>query len=263
MTGTIDSAATRKGPADTREAFTGNLAIPRYELEGWRQAYGVVAGITGRGGGFDLNLWSRDSVGSVMTRWRTFGESVRSSFPGIVLSHQRHGADVESVEHTTRGLLIKEGIDGHATTEAGVLLVVTVADCVPVYLLHVPTKTVALLHAGWRGVALGILKRGVQRLVELSGGQAHEIVMHCGVSVCGECYEVGPDVIEAVTGTRAAQSGLLDLRGVLCEQGEALKLRETTASGWCTVHDAERFYSYRRSKGASGRMVAYLGRPSA
>ena len=60
-----------------------------------------------------------------------------------------------------RGWVQVEGIDGWVTTAPGVLLTVTVADCIPVY-LAVPGKAVALLHAGWRGTAGGILARGAR-----------------------------------------------------------------------------------------------------
>ncbi len=268
MTGRSSARVSRRGkqhaaPTDTCEVFTGNLAIPRFELPQWVREYGVVAGVTGRGGGFDLNLWSRDSVGSVMTRWRTLKQTLGAPFPTAVVSHQRHGDAVATVAHRTDGLVIRDGFDGHATLVPGVMLLVTVADCVPVYLVHPPSGALALLHAGWRGIAGGILARGVERLADLARADVADIVMHCGVSICGQCYEVGPEVIEGVTGRPAGRPGLLDLRATLLRQGEALGIRQATSSGWCTVHHPDRFYSYRRSGGASGRMVAYLGRPLA
>jgi copper oxidase (laccase) domain-containing protein len=51
----------------------------------------------------------------------------------------------------------------------------------------------------------------------------------------------------------------VDLREVLAEQGRRLGISEITVSDWCSAHDADRFYSHRRSRGADGRMAAYLG----
>ncbi len=139
---------------------------PRFDLAAWRRDYGVVAGITGRGRepgrGFDLGLWSEAPVGEVMTRWRAFQRSV-AGFSSVVLGNQIHGTEV-GIAAATVGWTRVEGIDGWVTADTGVLLTVTVADCIPVYLV-VPRKAVALLHAGWRGTAGGILSRGVERLL--------------------------------------------------------------------------------------------------
>ncbi len=143
------------------------------------------------------------------------------------------------------------------------LLTVTVADCIPVY-LAVPEKgTVGLLHAGWRGVAGGILERGLDVVKRQAFARATDIVMHCGVGICGACYEVGPEVLarfEARAGTGPQQ---LDLRAVLVEQARRLGVGEVSVSPWCSAHDRDRFFSHRASGGRDGRMVAYLGRPLA
>ena len=128
--------------------------VPRFEIPGWRERYGVVAGITGRGAepgrGFDLGLWSDAPVGEVMSRWRAFRREL-PEFTAAALGNQVHGVEVLSLE-AGRGWIQVEGIDGWITTAPGILLTVTVADCVPVY-LTVPGRGVALLHAGWRGTA--------------------------------------------------------------------------------------------------------------
>ena len=92
-----------------------------------------------------------------MSRWRAF----RRAFPGfdtVVLGNQVHGVRVETAG-AGRGWLQVEGVDGWVTTTPGTLLTVTVADCIPVY-LAVPGRGIALLHAGWRGTAGGILQPG-------------------------------------------------------------------------------------------------------
>jgi YfiH family protein len=228
--------------------------IPQFEIPGWRERFGVTAGITGRD--FDLGLWSNQPVGDVMSRWRIF----RRAFPGfhtVVLGNQIHGVEVATVERG-RGWMQVEGIDGWISTTPGILLTVTVADCVPVYL--VSPGGVALLHAGWRGTAGGILARGVEQLKAESRCSAADIVMHCGVGICGQCYEVGSEVMDAC-GVPANGDGpwYLDLRAQLLEQARALGVIESTFSSWCSAHHRTTFYSHRASAGADGRMVAYLG----
>ena len=237
--------------------------VPRYEIPGWRERYGVVAGITGRGGGpgagFDLGLWDTSPVGETMSRWLAFRRAMQG-FSAVVLGNQVHGVQVMTID-AGLGWIQVEGIDGWITTAPGILLTVTIADCIPVYLV-VPGRAVALLHAGWRGTAGGILERGVTRLTGATGVPPSEFVMHCGVGICGDCYEVGSEVMEGC-GVAASGPGPfhLDLRRRLADQARSLGLADITTSEWCSAHDRERFYSHRRSGGADGRMVAYLGMP--
>ena len=248
-------------PSRVREQLTPGT-IPLYDLTDWH-SHRVIAGITGRGGdagrGFDLGLWSDAPVGDVMSRWRAFRRAL-PGFDAVILGNQVHGVAVETIG-PSRGWIQVDGIDGWVTTARGVLLTVTVADCVPVYLV-VPDRGVALLHAGWRGTAGGILSIGVERLLAATGAAPGDIVMHCGVGICGPCYEVGSEVMTGC-GLPAEGPGPwhLDLGQQLAATAEGLGLGTVTLSGWCSAHDRHSFYSHRASRGTDGRMVAYLGLP--
>ncbi len=238
------------------ETPAGDPAVPRLELAEWAQRYGLVAGITIRP--LSLGLWSDEPVGQVIGRWRAFRASFGTRFPSIVLAHQVHGTDVRWYESRPDGWLIIDGLDGHATNEPGVLLTVTVADCIPVY-LAVPKKgAIALVHAGWRGTADGILEQCVELLKWRGVAKASDIVMHCGVGICGGCYEVGSEVAVRFGLTGSVQ---LDLRAVLSRHARDLGIEEITTSPWCSAEGRDRFFSHRASKGRDGRMVAYLGQP--
>ncbi len=246
----------------TAEARVGDAAVPRYELTEWRERFGVVAGITGRGegAGFDLGLWSSGPVGETMTRWRAF----RGSIPGFdawMLAHQVHGTRVLRHDSAT-GWVTLEGADGHVTSTPGILLLVTVADCIPIYLVDPVRRVLGLLHSGWRGTSQGILRRGVETMVEGFGSSPDNIVMHSGIGICGSCYEVDSEVMQGC-GLPHPGSGPwhADLRAVLAEQGRALGLADISTSQLCSSHDGPKFYSHRASRGADGRMVAYLGWP--
>lgn len=235
--------------------------VPRFELEGWRRDFGIVAGITGRGGTaepFDLGLWSQTPVTTAMSRWRR----LRASIPGFdacILGMQVHGTQV-AWHANPAGWLILEGIDGHATGAAGVLLTITVADCVPVYLIDPAARRIALLHAGWRGTASGMLRAGVE-LLQAHGSSPSELLIHCGVAICGRCYEVGSEVFQALDLPLPETDGrgLLDLRAVLERQARAYGISRISTSNLCSAHDAADFFSHRASGGADARMVAYLG----
>jgi polyphenol oxidase len=236
--------------------------LPLYDLTDWL-SHGVVAGITGRGAepgrGFDLGLWTDAPVGEVMTRWRAFRRA-QLGFDAVVLGNQVHGTVVETVG-PSRGWTHVEGVDGWVTTSPGVLLTVTVADCIPVY-LAVPGRGVALLHAGWRGTAGGILAVGLMRLTGATDSAPSDVVMHLGIGICGNCYEVGSEVM-AGCGVPSEGPGPwhLDLRERLAAEGRRLGIERISSSGWCSAHDRTSFYSHRASRGADGRMVAYLGVP--
>lgn len=238
--------------------------VPRFELDEWAERFGVTAGITARGDGpgrgFDLGLWTDAPAGEVMGRWRAFRSAI-PGFSGVVLGTQVHRTDVAWHDRLT-GWVQLEGVDGHATATPGLLLTVTVADCIPVYLVAPEKRVVALLHAGWRGTAAGILSRGLEVLKEHAGIEPGDLVMHSGVGICGACYEVGPEVLEALN-LRGDDRGPwhVDLRERLAEQAEDAGIAEVTVSSWCSAHHRPLFYSHRASKGSDGRMVAYLGIP--
>jgi hypothetical protein len=232
--------------------------FPRYELVEWRAEHGLVAGITSAD--VDLGLWTDAPVAGVMQRWREFREAL-PGFDATVLAHQVHGTAVLRHE-TARGWQIHDGADGHVTPAAGVLLTVTVADCVPVYLAAPAYGAIALLHAGWRGTAAGILRRGVALLEEAAGCGPDAIVAHMGVAICGDCYEVGSEVARACGGASQGDGPWhVDLRGRLLAEAAEVGIERATASPWCTVHDEGRFHSHRGAGGRAGRMVAYLGVP--
>jgi len=288
------TALHRPPPPPLRERPVADAAVPRMELVEWAERYGIVAGLTARGAGdggggggggggrgFSLGLWSEDNVGQVMTRWRAFRAAFGAPFPAVVLSHQVHGTTVRWHTQPPEGWIILDGVDGHATGARGLLLTVTVADCVPVYLAAPGKGVVALLHAGWRGVAGRILERGVELVRREAFVQSVEIVMHCGVGICGACYEVGSEVLEQLTpgrrpGDNRVEHGLgtpghrpgvsraehVDLREVLSRQAGELGITQVSVSPWCSAHDRVQFFSHRASGGRDGRMVAYLGLPA-
>jgi len=132
-----------------------------------------------------------------------------------------------------------------------------------VYLAAPQKQVVALLHAGWRGTAAGILERGVDVVKRLGFVRASDIVMHCGVGICGNCYEVGSEVLSQFSGRAETAPGHVDLRAALAQQGRALGIGAITLSPWCSAHDREHFFSHRASGGRDGRMIAYAGLPLA
>jgi YfiH family protein len=159
---------------------------------------------------------------------------------------------------------------GSAGPTAG-LLTITVADCVPVFLAW--PGGYGLLHAGWRGTAAGVLEAGLA----VAGADPDRIRVHLGPAIGGCCYEVGPEVVDAVYGARrgalaAEREGALrrgrddrwqlDLRAALAARAAAAGVAPAriSASTLCTACDAS-FHSFRASGERTVRsvMLAFVG----
>lgn len=222
-------------------------------------ALGLVAFTTTRAAG-SFGLGSDEPVCAVMDRWSALLADCRAAgAPALASAGQVHGAALETHGPGWRGWLRGRDRDGHVTAESGIAMAVTVADCTPVFLAH-PTGPIAVLHAGWRGTAAGILERGVAALAAL-GAAPEELHAHLGPSICGPCYEVGPEVLSAVTGKPAASKGRLDVRAVLAERAADAGVRSVSMSRWCTRCHGERLFSHRG--GDTGRQLGVLLRPGA
>src|SRR5882762_4869433 len=99
----LTNRLTDQPPNRLTEQPTGDPAVPRLALTEWAHQYGLTAGITIRGHGFALGLWSEDNVGQVMTRWRAFHAAFQRPFPSVVTGHQVHGTVVRWQEQRADG----------------------------------------------------------------------------------------------------------------------------------------------------------------
>ena len=234
--------------------------IPAFRQAEWAERWPWLAqGTTWRGtdGAFDLGLSGREPIGEVLARWRWVRQTL--GFGAAVHSRQVHGSRVLRHAAGFEGMLLAGPADGHTTALSGLLLTVSVADCVPVFVVAPAARAVALLHAGWRGSAAGVLEAGVEALSSLTGARPADLHVHFGPAICGDCYEVGPEVHAALGLTGGTGRGRVDLRGVLAARAAAAGVRPhaITRSARCTRCEPDRFFSHRA--GAAGRQAAWLG----
>jgi len=221
----------------------------------------LVQGITRRGGGgspFDLGLFAEgSSARSVLERWERLARVLGART--TVHARQVHGAAVRHHRAMSPGLHLADPCDGHATADAGVLLAVTTADCVPVTLVDPGARAVALVHAGWRGSAVGIVERGIEVLSERIGSRPEALRVHLGPAICGTCYEVGPEVFQALGLPVPPAATPLDLRRVLASRlcAAGVDPGAITVSAWCTRCGDAGLFSHRG--GDAGRQAAFLG----
>jgi YfiH family protein len=212
--------------------------------------FGIRAFTTTRAVG-SFGLHTNEPVRDVMARWT---ELRRELGTRLATAAQVHETEVLIHHPGWTGWLCAEEADGHAATERGTALGVTVADCVPVFIAH-PSGAIALLHSGWRGTAARIVERGIDAL-EHRGFPAAELRLHTGPAICRKCYEVSPDVYARLTGTDPGKPTTVDLRRLIAEHARARGVRHITTSPSCTRCDNDHFYSHRA--GDSGRMVGVI-----
>jgi len=234
---------------------------------------GVGALMTTRSGGVSsgpyasLNL--RDGVGddaAAVAHNRTTW--TRSLGGAPVLLNQVHGTRVVRLGRADAqpGAPVHEA-DASLTTEAGIACTVQVADCLPV--LFAAPRGVGGAHAGWRGLAGGVLEHTVAALCEAAACGPDELQAWLGPCIGPRRFEVGADVLVAfgVDPDRphprfvphAPGKWLADLAGLARDRLAAAGVTRTSGGTWCTVEEASRFFSFRRDR-VTGRMVAAVWR---
>ncbi|HEX5853596.1 MAG TPA: polyphenol oxidase family protein [Solirubrobacteraceae bacterium] len=182
---------------------------------------------------------------------------------GFARGRQVHGSVVRSVSELDAGDPLVEA-DGQATSAVGVGAMVLSADCLPVALGC--DGAVAMVHAGWRGLAAGVIEEGVRAIQELGEGGGTVAIVGPSAGAC--CYEVGPEVHDAFARARrdgdrvdppTTSSCRIDLRAIAHERLLAAGVAEVRDVLACTICD-ERFFSYRREGERAGRQagVAWL-----
>jgi len=260
--GTPDSPAIRVLGAEAvagrrLEEQTDGMELRLREWEG----SDLVAGITrARAGDYSVSTNGTDAL------LEAYGALARRlGFDAVAVPRQVHGTEVLRVDgaalaapggESAPAVLLAGRVDGLVTTRPGLLLVSTAADCIPVYLRDRAGRGVGLAHAGWRGVAGGILDRAVAAMT-WAGARREDLEIHLGPGICGACYEVDAPVLDALGlgGERAR----VDLRGILASRALAAGVRAVTVSAHCTRCGAAGLHSHRGSGGQAGRMAAFIG----
>ena len=253
-------------------------------------ATGVVAAFSGRAGGgsappyatLNLGLRVGDDLRRVLANRRRVATVLGLAGRPWALARQVHGAEVLRVTAGPPGAEGRAGAartlgagppeakpplgeaDGLVTGEPGMVLAVLTADCVPVLLADPAAGVVGAVHAGWRGLAAGVVEAGVAAMAGL-GVDPAACVGLVGPAAGGCCYEVGPDVRDAV-GSRypAALATTRDGRLALdpaAGAAEALRragVAKVRVAGECTIDLEERFFSHRRDHGRTGRQAGII-----
>lgn len=222
---------------------------------------GVYADAQGKGG---LNLGTHvgDAPEAVLKN-RALLRSLLPNEPAWL--EQVHGTQVVHAHHASLQKFVPRA-DASTTTIGGAVCAIMTADCMPVLLTDARGVAVGAAHAGWRGLASGVLEQSVKQLRE-SG--AEEILAWLGPGIGPECFEIGQEVVDAFAhlGPAAKQAfvaiankpgkylGNLPMlaRLVLAREG----VHHVAGGDRCTVSESAEFYSFRRDR-ITGRMATMI-----
>lgn len=212
----------------------------------------------GVGGGMNVGFGAGDAPEAVRENRRRLRARLPSEPRWL---KQVHGATVVRADD------VAEPVEADAayTTTPGVVAVVTVADCMPVLLADMHGRCVGAVHAGWRGVAGGVIQATVQAMRAALGAADAELVAWLGPAIGPDRFEVGGEVLDAMASLPRAADAFrprgdkyfADLFALGEQALRAVGVRRIHGAVDCTVSDAERFYSYRRDR-VTGRHAALV-----
>jgi hypothetical protein len=227
----------------------------------WPAPANVSAMQTTRGGGFSqppydsLNLG--DYVGDDAMAVAKNRQSLKLPSEPVWLQ-QVHGVEVVVAEHADCIPKADAAISYHP----GAVCVVMTADCLPVLLCDMAGTVVAAVHAGWRGLADGVIEATVARMQV----KAWDLMAWLGPAIGPQAFEVGDEVRDAFMAhdpaassafTPVAQKYLADIYTLARQRLNALGITAIYGGGLCTYTDSTRFYSFRRDN-RTGRMATLI-----
>ncbi|MDP4105646.1 MAG: peptidoglycan editing factor PgeF [Bacillota bacterium] len=257
-----------------------------FVIKNWTDQYkNLVAGMTTKNDGYSQEAFNSLNLGfhvgdvhiDVCANRQKVADDIDFPLEHWVGAEQIHENLIQKVTKADRGRGSNlyetsfKGIDGFYTDEKGILLTLCYADCVPLFFMAPERGMIGAAHAGWRGTVKQIGAEMVE-LWGMEGIRPQQIFVTIGPSICKKCYIVDNRVIDLV------QNILVDVEekpyNLVKEDEYCLDLREVnrlvllkagvpeeniTLTGYCTSCDQDKFFSHRRDRGQTGRMLSFIG----
>jgi YfiH family protein len=246
---------------------------------------GFTNAFSTRGGGVSafpsgaLNLagFKGDAKENVAENRRRFLKAIGAEGAQIITARQTHSTERCFIESQEQVRGPQPDCDAMTMQMTGALLAIQTADCLPVLIADTKSGAMAAIHAGWRGTAGRITERTVADLMLAQGVNPRNAIAALGPTACAECYEVGADVIERykkefgywrnllVNFTEGGKA-YLDIRAANIQQLAFCGFTEDRihVAEYCTMHQNEMFFSYRREAGGQpskvGRLLSVIGK---
>jgi YfiH family protein len=236
---------------------------------GWRPPAGVHAAFTTRLGGVSAAPWDSfnlathvgDSPESVAANRSLLREKLKLPTEPVWLN-QVHGVDVVDLDAAPPSATPVTA-DASFTRTANRVCVIMVADCLPVLFASRDGQTIGAAHAGWRGLANGVLENTVRAM----GVPPSDLFAWLGPSISRKHFEVGDEVRGAFVQINPQAESLFapnscgrwqaDLPGLARQRLLSVGVNDASGGQWCTFADRARFYSHRRD-GKGGRLAALI-----
>lgn len=210
----------------------------------------------------NVGISTEDDPTIVAENRRIFFNSLGLQPEQVASSYQVHGDAVLKVEAPGR----TDGYDALITQVPNVFLTVTIADCTPILIADPHARAVAAIHAGWRGTAAEIVRKTLIRMQEEYGTKPGHCYAYIGTCIDECSFEVNADVAdhfaeEHKRWDESLQKYFVDLKAANRAQllAAGVPALQIEVSPYSTVLHNAHFFSYRKEKGVTGRMVNLIG----
>lgn len=246
----------------------------------WCDGNRLIAGVTTRNGGvsrppynsLNLGFNTEDAPYNIEGNRSTLLNAFDLPLHHLLLVKQVHGNDVVVIDKQNYDVSHFQHVEADAiiTNQPGLMLAVTVADCYPLMVFEPEQRVAAVIHAGWRGAANGLIGKTIDAMVNEFACRTDAMLVAVGPGISAEHYEVGKDVREGFrSGTghwdeiaSEVEFGKwrVDLQKSCLLQLEqaGVKKKNIDCTDACTWNQRELFFSYRRDAGTTGRQMGFV-----
>lgn len=215
---------------------------------------------TGEFESFNLGIFTNDYKENIKKNFNIICKELNMNTK-VAYVNQEHGKKVVIVTNESFDSVVGQKADAIVTNKKNIPVGVFTADCVPILLYDKEKKVVAAIHAGWRGVEAKILSETVNLMKTTFNSLEENILCSIGPCIGKCCFEVSPDVGEKFT-FKDERDGSIYVDLVKEVYNEAIKINiveeNIDISNICTVCEKDTLYSYRRDKGKTGRLGAFI-----
>ncbi|GAB4072384.1 peptidoglycan editing factor PgeF [Barrientosiimonas marina] len=250
-----------------------NLALTEWE----HRVPGLKAGFTTHNSEqerLNMGLYTNDQPDKVINNRRQLASRVGFPLESWVAGEQIHQTKTHFVTEKDKGkgaadyTASLKGTDGLITHKTGILCTAVFADCVPLFFLDPVTGYIGLAHAGWKGTVARMGQKMVEAF-QARGADPAAMLVAIGPCISRDVYEVDEEVIRHIPSALREKTVtslddhrfLVDLKQlnieILLQQG--IFRHNIDVTNYCTFRDESLFFSHRRSRGNTGRMLGYIG----
>jgi len=219
---------------------------------------------------FSQALHTGEESTAIIANRHALARALESDTLHFIVANQTHSDNIHIItkEHTQGWESLENAIedcDALITNQTDVVLTILTADCVPILLFDPVQNVIAAVHAGWKGTQSEILSKTIERMTQTFGSKPQDIMAGIGPSIGACCYEVGKDVAQHFSHIPHAYTPkdtkyMLDLPYINKQQllHAGLNEQHIEMSNICTACEVDRFFSYRKENGCSGRFMSVI-----